>query len=307
MNRKLSIRAFLCSFAAAFFALTVLGMAAVLLVRPMPVPSQAVEPEEVYLPQKADTLDVLILGVDDSKTPNPPPAMYMLIRLDPSTGRIPVLTMPGNLSVDLEQSESISETFAVGDGNGDGTTLTNIYSSQGITGLENALSGSYGIAFDRYAKVPVSHFERIVNLVGPTRFHIDREMILKHGDITTHLSEGNQLIDGKKALNLAQYDGFSDQIEQCQTLTKLCCDAVNQHLDLVKSDMAERIFTGVINLMDTDISSFDYAEKKQAISFMAELQREPAISVLPQFLYNAQSDIYSITDDSIDVIKKYFG
>lgn len=307
MNRKLSIRAFLCSFAAAFFALTVLGMAAVLLVRPMPVPSQAVEPEEVYLPQKADTLDVLILGVDDSKSPNPPPAMFMLIRLDPSSGRIPVLTMPGNLSVDLEQSESISETFAVGDGNGDGTTLTDIYLSEGITGLENAFSGSYGIAFDRYAKVPVSHFERIVNLVGPTRFHIDREMILKHGDITTHLSEGNQLIDGKKALNLAQYDGFSDQIEQCQTLTKLCCDAVNQHLDLVKSDMAERIFTGVINLMDTNISSFDYAEKKQAISFMAELQREPAISVLPQFLYNAQSDIYSITDDSIDVIIKYFG
>lgn len=307
MNRKLSIRAFLCSFAAAFFALTVLGMAAVLLVRPMPVPSQAVEPEEVYLPQKADTLDVLILGVDDSKTPNPPPAMYMLIRLDPSTGRIPVLTMPGNLSVDLKQSESISETFAVGNGNGDGTTLTNIYLSEGITGLENAFSGSYGIAFDRYAKVPVSHFERIVNLVGPTRFHIDREMILKHGDITTHLSEGNQLIDGKKALNLAQYDGFRDQIEQCQTLTNLCCDAVNQHLDLVKSDMAERIFTGVINLMDTNISSFDYAEKKQAISFMAELQREPAISVLPQFQYDAQSNVYSITDDSIDVIKKYFG
>lgn len=303
MNKKLSIRAFLCSFSAAFFALTVLGMAAVLLVRPMPVPSQAVDPEEVYLPQKADTLDVLILGVDDSKSPNPPPAMFMLIRLDPSTGRIPVLTMPGNLNINLKQSESVADAPAVGDD----ATLTNIYSSQGITGLENAFSNSYGIAIDRYAKVPVSHFERIVNLVGPTRFHIDREMILKHGDITTHLSEGNQLIDGKKALNLAQYDGFRDQIEQCQTLTNLCCDAVNQHLDLVKSDMAERIFTGVINLMDTDISSFDYAEKKQAISFMAELQREPAISVLPQFQYDAQSNIYSITDDSIDVIKKYFG
>lgn len=303
MYKKLSIRAFLCSFAAAFFALTVLGMAAVLLVRPMPVPSQAVDPEEVYLPQKSDTLDVLILGVDDSKSPNPPPAMFMLIRLDPSSGRIPVLTLPGNLNINLKQSESLADALAVGDD----PTLTNIYASQGITGLENALSSSYGIAFDRYAKVPVSHFERIVNLVGPTRFHIDREMILKHGDITTHLSEGYQLIDGKKALNLAQYDGFRDQIDQCQTLTNLCCDAVNQHLDLVKSDMAERIFTGVINLMDTDISSFDYAEKKQAISFMAELQREPAISVLPQFQYDAQSNIYSITDDSIDVIKKYFG
>lgn len=303
MYKKLSIRAFLCAFAATFFALTVLGMAAVLLVRPMPVPSQAVDPEEVYLPQKSDTLDVLILGVDDSKSPNPPPAMFMLIRLDPSSGRIPVLTLPGNLKIHLKQSESLADALAVGDD----STLTNIYASQGITGLEYALSSSYGIAFDRYAKVPVSHFERIVNLVGSTRFHIDREMILKHGDITTHLSEGNQLIDGKKALNLAQYDGFRDQIELCQTLTKLCCDAVNQHLDLVKSDMAERIFTGVINLMDTNISSFDYAEKKQAISFMAELQRDPAISVLPQFLFDAQSNIYSITDDSIDVIKKYFG
>lgn len=294
MHKQLSIRAFIIAFSGAFFALTVLGMAAVLMAKPVSPPTQASTSTlgELYLPQAEDVMNVLIIGIDDTVTPQSAPKTFMLLRFDPQKGRIPILTLPGNTLFKKSKTP---------------VSLSSIYNQDGLTGLKQSFEETYGILIDRYAKVPLSHFERIVNLIGTIRFKVPRSIALKQGDITIQLSEGNQQIDGSKASVLIQYPDFLSELERCATISNLCQDAINQHINLIESDMSQRLFTGVVNLMDTDISSFDYESKKRAAAFMSQLQREPALAVELQFSYDAAADQYSITNESESVIKNQFG
>lgn len=288
MILKPSSRAFLVSFSSALFCLSVLGMAAVLLLKPMEAPRQDPSINSIYLPQEQDSLTALVIGMQKDQ----PPMTFMLIRFHPLKGSIPVTALPGNTSITFQKHP---------------WTLQTLYEKEGVTGVRQALGETFGIQIQRYAKVSLSGFEKIVNLIGSISFPVPKEISLKQGDITVSLSEGIQLIDGKKAAALSLYEGYSSQQERCGLLAELAANAINQHLNLVHSDMAERLFRGVVNNMDTDISSLDYADRRQAAEFMADLRRNPSTAIVPELVPNPGSAALSVSSRSAVILKNQFG
>lgn len=288
MERKLAVRYFCFAFAGAFFLLSLMVMAAVLWSHPYQKPQLPQTNGSVYLPAPEDAITALIVGIPKEEQV---PQTYMVVGFRPKQGQIPLVTLSGNTQVTYR---------------GKPQTLQDVYSYGGVAAIKIALNESFGIMTDRYAQIPADGFVKIVNLIGVTGYRLDQTLKYTQGSITVTLGQGIQQIDGKKAYYLATYPDKSE-MSRCHTVSSLAQDAINQHMDLIISPLAQRLFNSVINLMDTDITVYDYEERHRAAEFLSQLKPNPAVAVYPQAAFDNETKTYKLTEEGQQTIRRIFG
>ena len=288
MERKLAVRYFCIAFAGAFFLLSLMVMATVLWSQPYQKPQLPQTNGSIYLPTAEDAITALIIGAPPEEGP---PQTYMVMDFRPQQGQIPLVTLSGNTQVTYKGKPQL---------------LSDIYAVGGEGAVKIALNESFGIMVDRYAIVPEEGFIKIVNLIGVTGYRLPQALQYTQGSITVTLGKGVQQIDGKKAYYLATYPD-KNEAARCRTVSALAQEAINQHMDLIASPLAQRLFTSVINLMETDITVYDYENHHRAAEFLAQLKPCPAVAVYPQLTFDPSAGCYQFTPEGAQAMGRIFG
>lgn len=140
-----------------------------------------------------EPLNVLVLGVDERPDGEEQDGVrsdtIMLVRLDPDTGRIKLLSVPRDLVVEVVPGEENRANAA--------------YAFGGVSQAVSALENHTDLRIDRHAVVDFDGFEDVVNAMGGVRIDVEA------GDMppNARTKEGLQRLNGRHALLYARYRG----------------------------------------------------------------------------------------------------
>ncbi len=141
-------------------------------------------------------MNVLVLGVDRRPDSGEEGAgvrsdTMMLVRLDPSTGDVKLLSIPRDLLVEIKPGEE--------------NRINAAYSFGGIDETIPAVENYTGIPIDHYAIVDFQGFESVINAMGGVKVDIKGQF-----PSTWHMNEGVKHLNGRRALMYARYRDTPD-------------------------------------------------------------------------------------------------
>ena len=201
--------------------------------------------ENLNLPQLSRPVNILVLGTkvltSDVQSTRKQNESYfslvnsvggltdtmMLIRLDPSQGKLSILSIPRDTQVEIKDYglRKINEANALG-----GPALA----------AETASHLLGDIPIDRYVRVNVQAIEKLVDALGGVNVYVPKDM--KYQDDSQHLyinlKEGQQHLDGDKTLQLLRFrkDQLGDigRIQRQQMLTRALIEQALKPQTLLK-------------------------------------------------------------------------
>jgi len=219
--------------------------------RPATAPPQ--QQNAVYLPGAEERL-TLLLAVEGQ---TPGSDTFLLAGFYPDIGYMPLMALPRQLELG-------------------GTTLQQLYRTEGVAQAARLLEKQYQIGIDRVAAAPGASFSGLWDRMGSVDFRLPLRLQDPNGQLV--LAAGLHQFDGQKTLavmNAPLWPGGETQ--RCGTVAALVAQAVNYHLPLVLGERAEGIFKTAVNgCSATDLSSLDYEQYLPAARFMARLEVSPA-------------------------------
>ncbi len=264
--KKQKVRFFVLAFALSFFVLAMLGLMVVFILNPVQeqTPSSQISTDAFYLPREEDNLTILLVG----HTPQNEEAIFFaLVRLDMLSGRIPVILFPEQMALDEETGFG---------------SLAEAYQSGGAAAVSKALSETYSMPVDRYADGDSQSLIDAVNRIGIAEYELDQALSYNENGIFISLSAGRQLIDGQKFLDILRYPDYEEgQLEQCREGAHLIASYINSRLEAVLGQNAPALVSGLLDLVDTNISYLDFESRLPALTFLSKLSGEPAQAYTP--------------------------
>jgi len=178
--------------------------------KPAPKADQAKKKDESELPQStsSEPLDVLVLGVDKSTSPEGDGTSrsdtMMLVRVTPATGEVKLLSVPRDLYVEVEPgvNDKINSAYAYG----------------GVDQARSVMEGITGVGVENYVIVDYEGFREIIDVIGGVKVDVGHDVFPEKW----HMGEGVQRLGGRKALFYARYRGTPradlDRIDHQQKL-----------------------------------------------------------------------------------------
>jgi LCP family protein required for cell wall assembly len=159
-----------------------------------------------------EPLDVLVLGVDRRPSAAEGSTSHsdtmMLVRVNPQTGQIRLLSVPRDLLVEVKPGveDRINTAYLYG-----GTPLA-------TTVMENLT----GITIDRYAIVDFGGFEDAIDALGGVTLEVEQPIRIGLDGRRVYVAPGKQELNGLEALAYARYRGTAcgdlDRIRRQQRL-----------------------------------------------------------------------------------------
>jgi polyisoprenyl-teichoic acid--peptidoglycan teichoic acid transferase len=137
-------------------------------------------------------LNVLVLGVDtrpDSQGMGSRTDTIMLVRVEPKSGDVKLLSVPRDLLVEVEPGERHKINAA--------------YNFGGVVQTIDALQNYTGVPVDHYAVVDFEGFERVIDAMGGVRVDVGDGQFPEKW----RMGQGVQRLNGHKALIYARYRG----------------------------------------------------------------------------------------------------
>lgn len=151
------------------------------------------EPQEGYGVISGGPMNVLVVGLDRRKDRDVQELgirtdTIMLVRVDPGTGEIKLLSVPRDLLVEIapDEMDRINAAYAYG----------------GIERTVAVLQNYADVPIDHYAIVSFSGFRSVVDAMGGLEIDVEGEF-----PPVRDLEEGTQILDGGHALFYARYRG----------------------------------------------------------------------------------------------------
>ena len=255
-------RFFLLAFALSFFLLAIMGLIVVFLLNPAPEESSSFEQtsaDTFYLPREEDNISVLLSGYAEKEEGA---VFFALARLDMLSGGIPVVLFPPQTILDEQTGYA---------------TLAQAYAQGGAPAAAKAIAETYSIPVDRYADIDSQSLIDAVNRVGVAEYTLTQDLSYHADDIFISLSAGRQLIDGQKFWDILRYPDYDGGVvQQCQEGAQLIAAYLNGRLSTVLGDNAQALVSGLLDLVDTNLSYVDYESRQPALQFLSKLEGDPA-------------------------------
>lgn len=137
--------------------------------------------------------NVLVLGVDErpeSEAEGSRTDTIMLVRVDPGTGGVGLLSVPRDLLVEVAPGEE--------------NRINAAYNFGGIEQTVTAFEDYSGVDVDHYAVVDFEGFKDVINAMDGVEVDVADEIPPKYG-----IEDGLQTLNGKQALFFVRYRGTS--------------------------------------------------------------------------------------------------
>lgn len=259
--KKQKTRFFVLAFAMSFFVLAMMGLIVVFVFNPVEEenPSSQISADSFYLPREEDNLTILLTG----RAPQEKDALFFaLVRLDMLGGRIPVILFPPQTALDAQTGYA---------------TVSEAYQKGGASAAAKALSDSFSIPVDRYADGDSQSLIDAVNRIGVAEYELSQSLSYNEDGIFISLSAGRQLIDGQKFLDILRYPNYRESdLEQCREGAKLIASYINSRFAAVLGQNAGALVSGLLNVVDTNLSYVDFESRLPALTFLSKLSGDPA-------------------------------
>ncbi len=184
--------------------------------------------------------------------------------------------------------------------NGAQASMKDSYERGGASEAVNFAEQVFDVDIDRYMKLNSEAFIKICDIMGGVSYAVDVEI---SGFEDT---KAEQYLNGQQIQTLLTYSVFRDgEVQRAYTASSLLAAMVNQADGQRISDSLDRSFNTVINMVETDITSVDYKETKDAIKFM--LERGTSIARFRIMNGTTSAGCFVPANDfADDMIKEYF-
>ena len=161
---------------------------------------------------KGIKLNVAVFGVDKDETRTD---VMFVVHFDSKKKELGLLSIPRDTRVDI--CDEVKEIYEQNDRYYQTPTKINaVHAYGGDKGAECAvlqLEDLLGINIDHYVKVNIDGFGEIVDAIGGIDFYVPQDMywdMRDTGDILIDLKEGQQVLDGDKAIQLVRFRRYAE-------------------------------------------------------------------------------------------------
>ncbi len=160
--------------------------------------------------------------------------------------------------------------------NGRNYTLKKLYEEVSASAVAAALQDK-GVRVSRYVDMGETAFKQIMGTLGEVEVNVPRDVSYKVNGITYDQKAGMQTMKGDALLHYMTHAFEGDERYRAQG--EAFAAVLRTHFTEENLQKGEEFFTSLLNHTDTDISVFDYANKKDAVSaFLQAAQRIEVIS-----------------------------
>lgn len=197
----------------------------------------------IELKRKKDFHTFLLLGTDDG---NGNADTIMVGSYDLSSNRICVVSVPRDTLVDVSRTTK---------------KLNGAYGMGGVEQVLDELQPILGFRPDHYISIDIQAFVEVVDVLGGVDYYVPEDMFHNDGaGFIIDLKEGQQLLDGHKALQLVRYRGYQNadlgRIQTQQKFIRQLADQVLSWSTVTSINEFAKIFTRYFN---TDLTVTELA------------------------------------------------
>lgn len=223
---------------------------------------EIVAQDSLKIPELSRPVNILVLGIkvltSDLKEPPAEDVGYhalvnsfeglsdtmLLIRFDPLSEKLTILSIPRDTRVDLE---------------GHGVQKINSANEYGGPALATEAISELlgGVKIDKYVRLNIQGVEKLIDAIGGVTVNVPKDM--KYNDFSQHLyidlKKGRQHLDGNKAVQFLRYryDAYGD-ISRIQRQQMLMRSVVEQALKPTTILKVPQILSVIQSHLDTDLT-----------------------------------------------------
>lgn len=242
--------------------------------------------------KESDSLTVLFMGVRDGESAS---NTYLLARFDPVNERIPVVSLPPQTMVVKPEGDATPQP------------LWEVFRYGGRSLAVKALSTTLEVPIDRYVVMDLKGFREAAEQIGPVQYALRWALNYQDEERSIRLSQGLQLVDGQKALDIVTYPSYpGGETTRAEITAELAAKIINDKLSLASSQASDLLFKEIVNIVDTDITYTDFETRRASISYLSGQREEPAFQLpLDGGWPNARE--YRLSQRFLQQIQSYFG
>lgn len=219
-------------------------------------PEKATQQEqEVDFGEMTDKSTFLIIGSSDKTKAA---RFFSLIQVDLETSEISIAALPTSLAMG---ASTIKDTFA----------------SDGAAVVCEQLVAEYGVYPDKYIVLTDSGYKKVVQKLGKTSFTFASDIKYSsdgEDSFSVRIKAGEQELDGASMMALMRY--CNEHAKDYRLQNEVMAAAVNQTINQDNVKKGDKLFTSVINYIETDITVSDFNDKKRSLEYMASASFTPS-------------------------------
>ena len=239
-------------------------------------------PSSVVKPTAEDNSTLLFVLDEPNDTS---PLTFMIARILPADKRIMLLSLPSNMLSIVDSKQD---------------TLEGFYKTGGIQSVMDAIESEAKIKTDRYVILNSDSFQKICNIFAGVYYQIP---VGTQGFADS--SEAQYL--GPSQIEKLITNPFFEKGESQRSsiVADVICEMINQtDYDRIVASMDSN-FRTLINMMNTDISSIDYSNNKNALKFMYTYGSKICTFRLATGT-TSEDNIFVLNSDFYDSIEEFF-
>lgn len=149
----------------------------------------------------------------------------------------------------------------------DGRTYDDIYSYGGINMLRSGVESVRNVYIDRYAVLDRDGLSGITDLIGEINILVDEDFTYQSSDKSYEVSVGENDMGSDM---LFTYLMLYAQKYGAEKFAELACDIINSYISSAEKDDIEKLFAGLTNCFNTDVTISDYYSAKSDIEYLVE-------------------------------------
>lgn len=227
-----------------------------------------------YLPKADDNLSVLLIGTESDSEEA---VFFAIARFDAENSLLTLSSLPKETLVSIgTKTEPLSRHFEKGGG---------VYA---LRAVRQALR----ISIDRFAVLNENSLLVLADTLGGVSFDVPRDL----SNDTVHIPQGLQQIDGRRFRDIVLFDTGDDLgLELAKAMIE------QKVTGKVASDT--EIFQKIMNETETNISSYDFEARKEALFHWGE-QKEKVRIFAFDGNYDQESSAFSLSEESVEQYRR---
>ncbi|MDF2567668.1 MAG: cell envelope-related function transcriptional attenuator common domain protein [Oscillospiraceae bacterium] len=250
--------------------------------------SSAVSSQNNYKPVKEDELVVLVIGCEQR---NLPARAFVLLKIDPAQRKISVCSIPKEVETTVNTRTD---------------TLAGFYDYGSSLMAVEAVQNAFNIYINKYVRIDNATFSAMIDIMGGIDYDVPYDITPDEDNQTTKVFKGRQLIDGKRLYSILSVNNNRDDLlSHIHLQTNVIAQTIDQKITKSTVNVLDKVYSGTINLVDTNITSYDFTSRKEALLYICDLGSEKANPVLINGEY--KQNAFYVDDKSLEQIVKEFG
>lgn len=242
---------------------------------------------DAFKPEASQSMTVLAMGTAE---PNSTAYAFLLLRYDAVGSIVTVVPLPWQMTATVNTTTD---------------TLAGFYKVKGAEGAMNAAANATGVAISRYIVFDINSFKMLVDILGGVKYTVPNDLLYVNEETGLLISfrAGEQLLDGMMIANLFRYPEYKDgEAYRYRMEGEVLEQLINQSMQNSLVPILETSFKTIINLVDTNISAYDFSAREDALTYTLEHAKEIAVAIIPEGEFAKDTKTFALSKASKEEI-----